>query len=73
MEIVKEIVVAMINNGYIPNAKNIDENIENVNKAIDKIAKQIHYSHIHKSEYDGDWIFLISFIFDSIYLSQQYL
>ena len=54
MEIVKEIVVAMINNGYIPNAKNIDENIENVRIAIDKIAKQINYSNVHKSEYDRD-------------------
>lgn len=41
MEITKEIVIAMLQNGYIYKHDLVDLNIEAVKKAIDEIYKQL--------------------------------
>lgn len=48
----KEIVIAMLENGYIEKFANTDENIKNINKAIDEITKQLVKSHDTQRDYE---------------------
>ena len=45
MEYARDIIVAMINNGYLIMTDDNDKNIEIIKKAIDEIHKQIKDSH----------------------------
>ncbi len=45
MEYVRDIVIAMIENNYLPNYQDTDKTIEAVNTAIDKIYAQLQKSH----------------------------